>query len=233
MFVNYKTNTSFLIGALIGLILGGFAYPVNTIAQESRVGVVYYCVDTIGFNGAANLSNTLVGDGRFGSVTLVDGAVERPGTQDLLSRFDCVISMISDSFCDNPDELREEAGQALAGYAKAGSGLVISTFGFSTGLGFGPALFEPGLSPFQKVQDNNGPAGPVNIAGAADSPPACARMLSGVGPFSSTFSNFVGLSDGASLCASSDNGEFLIGQRAWQCKRTEYLPDYPNGPRGY
>jgi hypothetical protein len=118
--------------------------------------------------------------------------VEEPTTQELLNRFDCVISMTADApSCGNPEQVYENAGNVIGGYAEAGRGLVISTFGFATGLGFGPALFEPGLSPFQRVQAGNGLAGPVNIAGAAESPSACARMLSGVGAFSSTFSNFV------------------------------------------
>ena len=107
--------------------------------------------------------------------------------------------------------LFNEASEAMAGYVQLGGGVVLGSFAYSAGsLGFGPAIFAPGLSPFQQVQGSNGISGPVDIDGASTTPPACGRMLEGVGPINAGPNNVVDLSADSSLCASYDNGELFL-----------------------
>ena len=154
--------------------------------------------------GAQNLVNTLVADGRFGSVTLIDADVVQPTADELLDCFDCVIAA-TDNRCFGNAALYAQSGPALAGFASGGGGLVLSVFGFSTSIGFGPEVFAPGLSPFQKVTGGNFTFNNTFDPNAVDA--ACDCLVDGVvSSFNSRWSNRVTLSAGATLCANFTNG---------------------------
>lgn len=171
------------------------------------VAVLAYCTDLAGIFGAQNTATCLVNDGRFGSVTLIDGDVVQPTADELLECFDCVITM-TDNRCGGNTAPLIQAGDALAGFANGGGGVVLCTFGFATGIGFGDAVFAAGLSPFQKVQGGNGPfLNTLDPSTGASDDPACECLFDGLlPPFSSRFSNVVTLSPGAILCATFTNG---------------------------
>ncbi len=175
-----------------------------------RVGVLAYCTNLTGNFGAENTVNTLVADGRFGSVTLIDADAAPPTAEQLAQQFDCVIAM-TDNKCGSV----LSPSQPLADYALGGGGVVLASFGYSTTIGFDAPIFQTGLSPFQPVQGPNAPAGAVDIAGAATTPQACADMMAGVtAPAISTFANYVNLSPGAALCASYMNGRAVLAINA-------------------
>ncbi len=162
------------------------------------VGVLAYCTDLTGTFGAQNTVDTLLADGRFSSVTLVDGDVVMPTAEDLLNNFNVVIAM-TDNRCGFPipQNIADSAASALVGFANMGGGVVLATFGFSTTLGFGSALFAPGLSPFQRVQGGNGPSNILVNLNTSQ----CSCLTDGVTePLSSSFSNVVTLSSGAIPC---------------------------------
>ncbi len=193
---------------------------ITTAASVSPdVGVLAYCTDLTGIFGAQNTVNTLLADGRFGSVELVDGDVELPTAQDLLDKYDRVIAM-TDSRCGEPipKNIADSGADALAGFARSGGGLVIAAFAFSKfpdGIGLGPSLFKPGLSPFQQSGTDNEPAGPINLSDASTEP-ACNQLLEGVsGALLSQFANDVSLSSEATLCLSYNSGtQFLAVNKA-------------------
>lgn len=163
-----------------------------------RVGVVACCTDLSEGNRAENLVNTLLADGRFSSVTLIDGDIAMPTAQELLNKFDVVVAM-TDNYCN--DELTHSVSVALIGFVNGGGGLIISTFGFSTTIGFTDELFADGLSPFQKVMEYNGPP---NIY-VDLSTIKFEWLTDGVtAPVHSVFSNFVTLSPGAILLLNYD-----------------------------
>ncbi len=94
---------------------------------------------------------------------------------------------------------------------------MLSTFGFSHrpsgGIGFGAAIFAPGLSPLQQATPFfNAPAGAISTPFSAAA--QCTGLGAGVGPLSSTFANFVSLSAGATLCGSYTNGRDLLAINA-------------------
>lgn len=191
------------------------AHAYSTPPGELSVGIVYYCDDALN-QGIQELMDALIDDGRFSEVTAVNGTFVNPTSEDLKTDFDCVLSWVNDGEdCRNgfdPEPLLNEASESLAGYVNIGGSLVLGAFSYSEGgtFSFGPALFAPGLSPFERIAFGNGMAGPVDVAGAASSPSACRRMFSGVGPFFIGSNNMVGLSPGASLCASYDNSELFL-----------------------
>lgn len=192
-------------------IQSGDRAPIQVLQNGGgcRVGVLAYCTDITGEFGAQNLIDALVADGRFGSVTLVDGDVELPTAQFLLENFDTVIA-VTDNRCGEPtpQEVADAAAAALAGFAQSGRGVVLSTFGFSTCIGFGDAIFAPGLSPFQKVECFNAFNGGLINLDTIGPNPICQCIFNGVtGPVTvePTFSNTVTLSPGADLCASYVN----------------------------
>jgi hypothetical protein len=175
-----------------------------------------YCTDLTGVFGAQNTVTTLNADGRFGSVALIDGDVALPTAQDLRDNFQCVIAM-SDNRCGFNAPALASGANALAGFASTGGGVVLATFGFSGpgGIGFGPAIFAAGLSPFQQAGISNAAAGGITIPPAVgDGIPVCDRMLAGVGSTSSSFANFVNLSAGAVLCENYDNGRHVLAINA-------------------
>lgn len=185
--------------------------PIQTFANGDgcRAAVIGYCTEITGEFGAQNLADALIADGRFGSVTVIDGDVVLPTAQFLLDHFDTVIA-VTDSGCgENNSDIANSAAEALEGYALGGGGLVLSTFGFSTCIGFGDAIFAPGLSPFQRVQcfnANNGGQIDFNSVGQG---PVCQCIFNGItGPITvfPVFSNFVTLSQGAELCANYIKG---------------------------
>ena len=83
-----------------------------------------------GTYGSQNVVNTLVADGRFGAVTLVDADLTQPTTQNLLDNYDCVIAP-TDNRCGGVSN-----STAMAGFATAGRRVVLATFAFSTSIGF-------------------------------------------------------------------------------------------------
>ncbi|NIM51710.1 MAG: hypothetical protein GTN78_25700 [Gemmatimonadales bacterium] len=184
------------------------------------VGVLAYCTDLTGWVGAQNTANTLIADGRFGPVTVIDGDVAQPTAQDLLDDFQCVIAM-TDSRCGVPipQSIADAAADAMTGFAQAGGGVVLSTFGFSHrpsgGIGFGASIFGAGLSPLQQATPYwNASAGAIDVAGASTTPP-CDQLMAGVtSPVSSSYANYVSLSSGATLCASYTNGRDLLAINA-------------------
>jgi len=185
--------------------------PQLAPAGGPHVGVLAYCTDTApGIFSAQNTVDTLVADGRFTTVTLIDGDVVSPTAQDLADAFDCVIAM-TDGRCDGASS----DSTALAGYASAGGGVVLATFGYSTQIGFTAPIFAAGLSPFQQVNIFNAAAGVIDVAGAAAAPQACVDMMSGVAAgVSSEFAGEVSLSAGASLCAEYTNTRDLLAINA-------------------
>ena len=185
-----------------------------------EVAVLAYCMYLTGDFGAQNTVQALVADGRFGSVTLIDGDVVRPTAQNLLDHYDCVIAMTNNrSGVPIPQAVADTAADAVTGFAKGGGGVVLCTFGFSHrrsgGLGFGASIFAPGLSPFQQARPYaNAPAGTIDLAHARTDPP-CDQLLDGVtAPVSSSFANYVSLSPGATLCASYTNGRPFLAINA-------------------
>lgn len=203
---------------------------VRLAQQGPDVGVLAYCTDLTGRFGAENAANTLEADGRFGSVTVVDADVEQPTAAEMEAQFDCVLA-VTDNRCGGI----APGSASLADYAQAGGGVVLATFGFSTSIGFEDPVFDPGVSPFTRVQAGNGTAGTVDVAGASSTPP-CDDIFSGVGPFSSTFNNVVNVAAGSTLCASYDAGEeFLavnatgnvVGFNSFPFRAPEHMdPDY-------
>ena len=180
---------------------------------DPRVGIVFYCDDPES-QGIEDLVDTIFNDGRFAEVAALNGGILNPSGEALKDSFDCVLAYTLDGR-DCPidrETLFAQASESLADYVNLGGSLVIGSFSFSLAesLGLGPAIFAPGLSPFQRIEGGNGNAGPVDIDGASKSPLACGRILEGVGPFSITSDNVVSLSQGASLCASYDNGELFL-----------------------
>ncbi|WP_305927835.1 hypothetical protein [Bacillus mycoides] len=183
-----------------------------TTCDGPRVGVLAYCTDLDGPFGAQNTVNTLLADGRFSSVTLIDGDIVLPNAQFLIDNFDAVIAM-TDNRCGIPipDSIANAAADALTGFANTGCGVVLTAFGFSHlqsgGIGFGSSIFGPGLSPFQQEEPFfNTTAGPVDIENASQDP-LCQCLLEGVtSPLFSSFANNVSLSPGATLCASYTDG---------------------------
>jgi hypothetical protein len=185
--------------------------PVQVFSNGNgcRVGVLAYCTDLTGVIGAQNLVNALIADGRFGSVTLVDGDAVLPTAQYLLNNFDAVIA-VTDNKCGipMPQNIADSAGNALAGFAQGGGGIVLSSFGYSGMIGFGNAIFTPGLSPFQKGGANTFNGGQVDLSSVGPDP-ICQCIFNGViGPINviSSYSNEAALSPGATLCASYING---------------------------
>ena len=184
------------------------------------VAVLAYCMFMEGDNGAQNTVDTLVADGRFGSVTLIDGDVVGPTAQDLLDHYDGVLAM-TNNHCGIPipQALADGAADALTGFAQGSGGVVLCTFGFSHlasgGIGFGASIFGPGLSPFQQaLPRGNAPSGNLDLANACTDPP-CDRLLDGVtAPVSSSYANYVSLSAGATLCASYTNGQPFLAINA-------------------
>jgi hypothetical protein len=195
---------------------------------KPRVGVLAYCTDMTGIYGAENAVNALVADGRFASVTAQDADQNPPTAQQLSDDFDVVLG-ITDSRCGGTSP-----SQPLVDYAAAGGSVVLGTFGYSSpldvgfGIGFDAPIFGPGLSPFQPVSVSNGDyALGVDLANASSTPP-CDDMFDNVtGPVVSTFSNFVTLSPGATLCGSYTNGEeFLaINEDGNICGLNTFLAD--------
>lgn len=105
--------------------------------------------------GAQNLVDMLMYDDgipRFRDVVLVDGDRQQPTAGELLENFDVVIAF-TDKQCGIPIPagIANQAAQALAGFANAGGGVVLTGFAFDDQIGFGNALFRPGLSPFGKT----------------------------------------------------------------------------------
>lgn len=217
--INSKDTTQVLCGTpnTGAPDLGATFDPVTSAMRNNgcRVGVLAYCTDLAGEFGAQNTVDTLVTDGRFSSVTLIDGDVVLPDAQFLLDNFDAVIAM-TDNRCGFtiPQFIADSAADALAGFASNGGGVVLSAFGFSPTIGFGNSIFGPALSPFQKAGAGNAPAGTVDLTNISPAP-GCQCPLSGVSsPLSSVFANFVALSEGASLCASYSNGTPFLAVNA-------------------
>jgi hypothetical protein len=184
----------------------GQSNQINAVGP--RVGVLAYCTDLAGVFGASNTVNTLVADGRFGSVTLVDGDVTQPTAAQLRNQFDCVIAM-TDNRCGGTSD-----STALAGFVGLGGGAVIATFGYSTSIGFTAPIFAAGLSPYQPVTAGNAPAGLMDIAGASNTG-VCSGLMNGVtAPVSSSYANYVSLSAGATQCADYQNGQGLLAINA-------------------
>lgn len=183
--------------------------PVQTFVNGNgcRVGVLAYCTDLTGNVGAQNLVDALIADGRFGSVTLIDGDVALPTAQFLLDNFDSVIA-VTDNRCGDNTPVADSAANALAGFAQGGGGVVLSTFGFSTCIGFGDAIFTSGLSPFQRVECMNAfNGGQIDLESVGPNP-ICQCIFNGVtGPITvvNNYSNSVTLSPGADLCATYIN----------------------------
>jgi hypothetical protein len=179
-----------------------------------RVGILAYCTDLTGAVGAENAANTLIADGRFSAVAVVDGDANPPSAGDLLAAYDVVLAM-TDARCGvgtpEAQQVGDAAAAALVGFVEGGGGVALSAFGFSKlpeGIGFGAAIYD--LSPFQSVQGFNGPAGPINLDGASAAP-ECASLLDGVSsPLSSFYANQVTVSEGAALCASYSNGNPVL-----------------------
>jgi hypothetical protein len=185
--------------------------PEATSNAGPAVGVLAYCADLTGAEGADNVARALLADGRFGSVTVIDGDESRPSAADLLGHFAAVVAM-TDNRCGQPipQDVADAAANALAGFAQGGGGVVLTTFGFSDqsngGIGFGAVIFADGLSPMQPAAPGNAAAGAVDVAGASTAP-VCLALLDGVtSPLSSTYANQVSLSNGATWCASYANG---------------------------
>ncbi len=167
------------------------------------VAVLAYCSDLTGAFGAEHAVDTLVADGRFNTVTLIDGDVVLPTAQDLLDNYSCVLAA-TDNRCGD-----ESSSDAIAGFVQGGGGLVLASFGLQTGIGFNGPIFDPGLSPFQPGP-GNGAAGPIDVAGASTAPP-CDLLMAGVtAPLSSQFSSEVDLSADGQLCTSYDNGDEML-----------------------
>lgn len=117
-------------------------------------GVVEGSFDRQGQFGAQNLVDMLMYDDgipRFRDVVLIDGDREQPTSQELLRNFDVVIAY-TDKQCGIPipSGIANQAAQALAQFAQAGKGVVLTGFAFSTEIGFGDAIFRRGLSPLGK-----------------------------------------------------------------------------------
>jgi len=186
----------------------------------ARVGVLAYCASLAGTFGAQNAAQTLIDDGRFGSVSVIDADSLAPTAETLRNNHDCVVA-VTNSQCGipMPDAIADSASSALAAFAASGRGVVLSAFDFAYrpwgSIGLGSAIFAPGLSPFQQVApSNNAPAGAINVVGASSTPP-CDRFVEGVtGPASSSFANNVGVSPGARLCVSYANGRSLVAVNA-------------------
>ena len=175
------------------------------------VGILAYCADLTGTEGADNVARALLADGRFGSVTIIDGDEALPSSTDLSSHYAAVVAM-TDNRCGQPipQEVANAAADALAGFARAGGGVVLTTFGFSNpasgGIGFGAAIFADGLSPLQPGAPGNAAAGAIDVEGASTAP-LCHALLDGVtNPLSSTFANDASLSNGATACAAYSSG---------------------------
>jgi len=165
---------------------GGIALPVNGQQPKApRVGVLAYCSDitpnaatyglmtgqnagvTGGWSrsgqfGAQNLVDMLNWDDgipRFKDVVLIDGDRDQPTAADLARNFDCVIAF-TDKQCGIPipPAISIQAGNALATFARTpGKGVVLTGFAFSSSIGFGDAIFAPGLSPLRKGGPANDP----------------------------------------------------------------------------
>ncbi len=210
----------------IGATFASLTLPLVSLSPNGpTVGVLAFCADLTGAEGAQNTVNMLLADGRFGSVTLINGTTSAPTAQFLLSNFKVVVAM-TDNRCGFPlpQTIADAAANALSGFIQGGGGAIIATFGFSNrggagvataGLGFGSAIFNAGLSPFQPgTPSYNAPAGLINIAGASSAPP-CNAVFHGVtSPVSSTYANYVSLSAGATLCGSYANGTPLLAINA-------------------
>ena len=188
---------------------------VQTFSNNGlSVGVLAYCTDLTGSVGAQNTVNTLLADGRFGSVILVDGDDTLPTAEDLLSRFDVVIAM-TDNRCGSSIP-SNTAADALTSFVQGGGGAVITTFGFSNpnGIGFGDSIFGSNLSPFQQVRVSNASAGSIDVTNVSHTA-ICNALLDGVtSPISSQYANYVALSSGATLCASYTNGHQFLAVNA-------------------
>lgn len=213
---------------------------VNVSAEWSkpRAAVVGYCTNEFFGLSPQFAVDALAADGRFASVTLVDGDQSLPSAADLADDFDVVLGL-TDNACGGDDAILASAADALAGFANGGGGVVLSTFGFAlsegSGIGFGSAIFAPGLSPFQPVQEFNAPAGAVDVAGASSTPP-CDEMFDGVtAPLTSTYANAVTLSTGATLCASYSNGSGFLavnqagnvcGLNTYPSVESDFTPSY-------
>jgi len=105
--------------------------------------------------GAQNLADMLMYDDgipRFRDVVLIDGDRAQPTAAELARNFDCVIAF-TDNKCGVPIPagIATQAGNALAGFAQTpGKGVVLTGFAFSSSIGFGDAIFAPGLSPLRR-----------------------------------------------------------------------------------
>jgi len=145
-----------------------------------RVGVLAYCTDMApnaaalglmayhggndgrvagewrrqGQFGAQNLVDMLMYDDsipRFKDVVLIDGDREQPTVEELEENFDCVIAF-TDKQCGIPipTGIANQAATTLARFAQTGRGVVLTGFAFSSSIGFGDAIFRPGMSPLRK-----------------------------------------------------------------------------------
>lgn len=129
--------------------LGLMAYQ-----RSARDGLVDGSFNRQGQFGAQNLVDMLMYDDgipRFRDVVLIDGDREQPTAAELLENFDVVIAF-TDKQCGIPipSGIANQAAQALVQFANAGGGVVLTGFAFSNEIGFGNALFRPGMSPFRK-----------------------------------------------------------------------------------
>ena len=121
----------------------------------SEGGIVDGSFDRQGQFGAQNLVDMLMYDDgipRFKDVVLVDGDRERPTGGELLENFDVVIAF-TDKQCGIPIPrgIANQAANALVQFVNGGGGLVLTGFSFDTEIGFGDAIFRPGLSPFRNA----------------------------------------------------------------------------------
>jgi hypothetical protein len=212
--VNLENEVKLIAGAPEGevkLLENTDHIQTFTNGSGCSVGILAYCMDLEGSEGALNLANALLADGRFGIIVLIDGDAFLPTAQYLLDNFDAVIA-ISRAFCGipTPQNIADSAANALAGFAQGGGGVVLSAYGFSTCVGFGDAIFAAGLSPFQKVQCPDA-IGEFEVDLNSVGPdPVCQCIFNGVtGPIVLQypfFPNVVALSPGATLCAAYTNG---------------------------
>ena len=180
-----------------------------------RVGVLAYCpAPALDYpkNQPTAAVSTLAADGRFGSVSLVAADLAQPSSANLRANYDCVVA-ITDLGCAGPPipgEIADPAANALAEYATAGGGVVVAAFGFASprpSLGFGPAIFTPGLSPLLGNSIyNSWSAGYINT-GAMSTAPGCAKITAGVtGPITSVLANDTEVAAGATNCVSYATG---------------------------
>jgi hypothetical protein len=186
------------------------AAPIRTtgIGPGPAVAVLAYCTDLSGSFGANTAESVLITDGRFGSVTLIDGDVLQPTGAELAASYQCALAM-TDNRCDG----QAPGSDQLDDFVGLGGGLVLSAFGFSTTIGFHPEILA--LSPLAAVVSDNGPPNrPVNVAGASTAPP-CDALMAGVTPFSVSLSNATGTAALAIICAEFDDTSAFLAVKGF------------------